>query len=180
MPTAPRARLDDLAQAFQPSSPFGQAGGVLPLAVWLDGDRSHGQGGTIGKASRARPMPIAPSTPPARLEIRARLDDLARAFPIHQGPSDRGELETLLTRSTVNTVNKKAGKLLPYHSKISQSLAYKYQSISIRCELFMQSGHWSDRGVTVNSVNRPCRHCGKPVALLAGVKPWALPSNKSF
>ncbi|MEI7869297.1 MAG: hypothetical protein WCI11_15525 [Candidatus Methylumidiphilus sp.] len=38
MPSAPRAGLDDLAQVFQPSSPFGQAGGVLPLAVWLEGD----------------------------------------------------------------------------------------------------------------------------------------------
>ncbi|MCX7109405.1 MAG: hypothetical protein NTX45_04570 [Proteobacteria bacterium] len=52
LPIAPRAGLDDLAQAFQPSSPFGQARGVLPLAVWLDGDQSHGQGLTVcqGKA----------------------------------------------------------------------------------------------------------------------------------
>jgi len=46
-PIAPRAGLDDLAQAFQPSSPFGQARGILPLAVWLDGDQSHGQAGTM-------------------------------------------------------------------------------------------------------------------------------------
>ena len=39
--------------------------------------------------------------------------------------------------------------LLPYHSKISQSVAYKYHLISIRCERFMQSGYWSDRGVNI-------------------------------
>jgi len=41
----------------------------------------------------------------------------------------------------------KKDELLPYHSKISQSVAYKYHLISIRCERFMQSGYWSDRGV---------------------------------
>jgi len=37
--------------------------------------------------------------------------------------------------------------LLPYNSKINQSEAYKYEQISIRCERFMQSWNWSDRGV---------------------------------
>ena len=49
LPLAPRARLHDLARAFQNcqgngTSERNPALGVL--AVWLDGDRSHGQAGT--------------------------------------------------------------------------------------------------------------------------------------
>ena len=35
----------------------------------------------------------------------------------------------------------------PITLKFNQSVEYKYHSISIRCERFMQSGYWSDRGL---------------------------------
>ncbi|MFZ4702547.1 MAG: hypothetical protein ACOYMG_21085, partial [Candidatus Methylumidiphilus sp.] len=50
------------------------ARGVLPLAVWLDGDQSHGQAGTSNKASTT-----------------GRASRSGAGILINQGPSDRRE-----------------------------------------------------------------------------------------
>jgi len=55
------------------------AKGVLPLAVWLDGDRSHGQAGTSNQAStKGKPSPSASTpTPSTARATGTGLPDLA-------------------------------------------------------------------------------------------------------